>query len=645
MKTDLQLPFSIEDVELCFDPEVAASHKERAREILKNLLPERFFEPLSQEQLLKRRKIYLNENLPLVGWRCLKAVPSSLTVTLLTKQRQNASLFLYDMISRWLVPHKNLNVELFFSLDFTFSKVSEEKYSVMELQVQLSSENELEEVLNNMRSIETEVRLGITSDYHAKRILEFKGLSADRKTALIQEKIGSLIQSRSKDFGRGIFSQMQHFLVTCRDEFKAIRDHNHISRIISNLHQIRKLLQEKVSLFPGKRHLFLKFMKTKLNLLHTQKHVLGVLVGMNFLKEHEIFEKEHLVQAIKNYIPEIKLVENSFFSESQENSIQALYLEIEKESSGEFSFEEIQNLRFVLPQYLKDHVEHLVHPVFKPRNEEEIVKNIVLLSQELRFVHDIPQVIISFDNQTPSELHYTVMFLRILKPRDPALKDIFEHCPAKVKFVLERVKRLSLFRKKYFKEANVFKVVLPTREYLRADHSIDLARARKKILDELCRIFGEVRDYNGGMILKQGEAFDILKESLGEIATQNERLLEKFFYAIFPGEMATTVRTEYLKSLFMMLFNATKSLSDRPKGIVSFKREAKTVYFLCPVEQGEMKKKILGNMENLIIFSSECLSCDVRFGDADYLGYIFFEDDAEKQGQLIANVNQAFAER
>ena len=78
----------------------------------------------------------------------------------------------------------------------------------------------MEEARSNLHSVETEIRLGVVSNYHARRILEFKGLSTDGKTAMIQEKIGSLIQSHSKDFDQGIFSQMQHFFVTCREDFK-----------------------------------------------------------------------------------------------------------------------------------------------------------------------------------------------------------------------------------------------------------------------------------------------------------------------------------------------------------------------------------------------------------------------------------------
>ena len=174
----------------------------------------------------------------------------------------------------------------------------------MEAVLSVETDEEYKVVEKNKRTFETEIRLGILSDFHASRITEFKGLSNDRKTAMVQEKIGSLIQKRPKEFGKNIFSEMQQFLIMSRDEFKSQRDYHHISRIISILYMIRKLLKQNLDQYPDKRHVILKFLKTKLRSMNKQeKMVLGVLVGLNFLKEHEVFEKKHLAYAIKKFLP------------------------------------------------------------------------------------------------------------------------------------------------------------------------------------------------------------------------------------------------------------------------------------------------------------------------------------------------------
>src|SRR5579872_4533234 len=192
--------------------------------------------------------------LPLIQWSELNKAPCTLSVLMLCKYRLNACNFFYDMISRWLLPQKRVNVELFFASDVRLPHLSEDLLSVAEIVVYLKSAQDVEEVRRNLHAIETEIRLGVVSNYHARRILEFKGLSSDGKTAMIQDKIGSLIQSHSKDFDRGIFSQMQHFLVRVSPEFKTERDYHHISRIISNLHSLRKFVQQNSRVYPNKRH-------------------------------------------------------------------------------------------------------------------------------------------------------------------------------------------------------------------------------------------------------------------------------------------------------------------------------------------------------------------------------------------------------
>lgn len=610
----------IEDIEIFFNDSLSFLHRERVKELLRELIPDR------------NRREFFDAKLPFIK-RSL--TPSTLSVILLTKKREEASSFFYDMVRRWLIPQRLLSLNLFFSIDFSLHGI-EERFTLMEVSIPLASEQEFEEVKKNIAEVEAEIKLGVVSDYHAKRILESKGISNDRKTALIQEKIGSLIQNRPLDFGKSIFNQMQHFLVTCRDDFKSVRDYHHISRIISNLHQIRKLLKQKVSLFPGKRHLFLKFMKTKLHVVQREKTVLGVLVGMNFLKEHEIFEKEHLIVAIQSFIPEVRMVENSFFEDSQNKEIQAVYLEIEKENEKDFSYDEIQHLRVALPSYLKDHVEQLVHPVFMPRNEEEIVKNIMTLSGELKYVHDIPQVIISFDQQTMNELSFVIVFLRILKPRDPLLKDIFDNFRTKIKFVQDRVKKVGVIRKKYFKEANVFRAILPSHVYLRTDHSIDLSRARQNILSELFRLFGEVRDYNGGMICKQAESYQKLKKLLGNMGQVYESLLEKFFYSLHPVEMSAVVDVEVLKNLFLCFFSAIKGEKE---GVSLFvKEEKRVVYVIAPPSSSQ--KYIVDELEKLQLFFSEFVTFSIDYEELLYVGYCFFCENEEQKNNLSTNVHQ-----
>ncbi len=628
MKLNLEI---INDAFRSLDEQSQTSHINSLKALLKKALPHSFVE--TEKEDLKKTEFFLNENLPIIKWVKINN-SKNLSIILLAKHRKNGVNFFYDMVSRWLIFQKNLNIDLFFSIDFAISNIMHDKLTLMQAVICVDSQKDFNEIEKNKKTFETELRLGIVSDFHADRITQFKGLSNDRKTAMVQEKIGSLIQKRPKEFEKNIFFEMQQFLIMSRDEFKSQRDYHHISRIISILYMIRKLLKQNIEQNPDKRYVILKFLKTKLKTQRIEKSVLGILVGINFLKEHEIFEKKHLMSAIKNFLPYIEEVENSFFiDKTSKNGIQTCYIEIQKPKDLDFKKEEISVLKDELPIYLKGNVEQLIHPVFMPRNEEEIVKNMLVLSQQLKYVHDIPQVIISFDKQTHMDISFNVILLRVLRPQDPPLKDLISKIKSKNRFIIDRIKKVGIIRRKYLKEANVFRVLLESANYLRTDHSIDINRARLSVLEDLNTLFGEVRDYMGGMIYKQNEAYKSLRAILGQIGKYYDNLLEKFFYSITPTEMTAIAGPDILKNLFLMLINAIKREETRIKKLSDFlfKQETNKLYIIIPIYDQNVKKKIKDKIDDLNILSSKLISFNLTAHDVPYLGYVFLTDSKEKQ--------------
>ncbi|MES2345654.1 MAG: hypothetical protein V4494_06950, partial [Chlamydiota bacterium] len=348
------------------------------------LTEEHLFDEYSQEDMEE-----LFSRLPLIRPSVGSSESSQLSILLLCRQRPHAGRFFSEMLSRWLIPGKRLDSALFFAADFQLSCRKEEIYTIAEIMFAADDDRELKAMLKNFPLIDWEIRLGIASSYHASRILEIKGLSADEKTVAIQESIASLIRKRPQDFDYDLFSQMQHFLVTCQSEFKALRECKQMCRIIYVFYLFRKAVRSFVERFPKQRHVSLKLLNTRLHLPFGVKQVLSVFVGVNFLKENELFEENHLVSAFCNYIPGVRAVKGSFFlSRSREDKIHTIYLELEKEDGLPFSLEEVSCLRRGLPEELKGSVEQLMRPVFMPRNEEEVMRNLLVLNKQLKYVRD-----------------------------------------------------------------------------------------------------------------------------------------------------------------------------------------------------------------------------------------------------------------
>jgi hypothetical protein len=603
------------------------------RHTLRRILPKTVCNPaLDDPDLLDDQRQEFFSTLPIIHVTPCKKTPSNMSFFVLSKYRVNAFQFFFDMISHWLIPGKRLNVVLFYAVDFRIPAFGQDIYTLCEVMVNVSNEAELEALQSNWPIIDSEIRLGMQSNYYARRILEIKGLSADAKTAMIQEYIAHLMTRLPKDFDYDVLTEMQHVLVICRDEFKEVRGFRHLSRIISVHYLFRKSLREAVKKLPGKRHLSLKLQKAVLHLQEGDKPVLGVLVGINFLGDKEVFEERHLLSAIQNYIPSAKGVENSFFANRRGNEhVCTLYLEIEKCGSEEFSPEEIRLLRRELPTDLKDRIEHLMHPIFMPRNEEEVMRNILSLSNQIKYLHDLPQVIISFDEQTHSHLFFTVILVAVMKPGCQSVQDKFKTADTLLEYIHDRSKTVGFLRKKYAKEATVFGVKLFKHQFLRRDHSIDLNKARQTVVNELTNVVGEVRDFNGGMISKQHELLCTLREMLNSVK-YNELLLENFFYSLTPDVMRTVLEPHVLKNLFLLLLESIEQgFFSEENYSLKIQKKSQHVLVMIKAEDKAIKEIIARAINKFDWPSSKMATSFVLVYDIAYLGYLFICDEPEKQ--------------
>ena len=282
---------------------------------LREILPEHLrWTKEDDKETLEDFKEQFHASLPLLYNSQMEKAPCDLSLKLLINFRANASKFFFEMISNWLVPGLRLNDVLFYAVDFFLPEIGKEKYTLCEIVVSIKNSMELEAIQHHLPILDTEIKLGVTSAYYARRILEIRGMAASEQTAVILEHLAHIIKRLPDKFDYDVFTEMQHVLVMCSDEFKFAREARHLSRIISIHYYFRKLLREAVKIAPEKRHLSLKLRKTQIRILDEQKTVLGMLVGMNFLGNKEAFEERHVLKAVQNYLPNVHSVESSFFS-------------------------------------------------------------------------------------------------------------------------------------------------------------------------------------------------------------------------------------------------------------------------------------------------------------------------------------------
>ncbi len=630
---------------------------------IEKILPHSILEDLlnfPSEKTIEKAFLRLNYNLPMFNCSFSDSAPYTVSIGLLCHSEYTSGVggYLNDMMGRWLIPGKSLPIVSTRSIDFSFVRCPKHCYYLHEIYVRLSDDNELDLIKRNISNYLNELRINILAVYHARYIVSIKSLSVEDKTAVIQENISSLLKipnnfmdrslfdqmhnllmktssdekikqveknvsylmdKRPKFFDRGIFYEIRDLLVQLKDPFIFEKDAKYLGRIIGFQYLFKKKILRKLSQSPNERHLSLKLFKVK-HEDSQNRHCIGVLITMNLLSETERFEKKHVLEAIRSILVEVQYIKNSFFSDRNNENIRSIYFEIKKNNEAKFSFDEIKLLRKKLPKEIKLKIENVVHPTFMPRNEEEIIRNIIVLSKQLKYVNDIPQVIITYNKQTDTQLSFMVILLRLLKKNT---KDLFQKETTKTKFIQDEVKIVGYLKKKYPKEANIFRVFVDKDPFFRPDYSLDLQKARQYVVSELINLVGDFRDYNGGMILKQHETLSELRRLISSSGLDEYYLLENFFYSLKPGIMQSILDPETLRVPFLMLHEASESDFEKNKLFFRYLNEKNYLFITIGSENPSFKTFIKSSLSQIHIPSLDLTTSNLKVYDIYITTYIF----------------------
>lgn len=409
-----------------------------------------------------------------------------------------------------------------------------------------------------------------------------------------------------------IFKKVDLLFVLTSDEFKEQRSQKHLLKILFFLFFVQKSLRRSVTFFGEKRHLQFRLMPTTLKFPFGSKSALGLLVGICLFDKQEIFEEKHLLLAVQKFLPHVQIIKGSLFlHHDAEDSIRLIYVEFEKKGGGSFSVEEISLLKRELSEELQSRVEKNTPSLFMVRNEEEVMKNILLLGRELDQAPDIPEMIINFEKQLPEALSFTVILVRAVKEGCQPLEEIFHKFTANALFYLERSQIIGYLEGKYPKEATVFRLEIPLEEsFFRADFSINFFLARQRVKSIIAQAIGPIRDFNGGMMLKQGELLSRLKEEFKHIDEKNPLLIENFFYALSPIEKQATLPFNILCYFFEMFLEAAhgKPLNEELPFEWKVSDEEKNLFVVIRSDNFNLFKKLeneigfLNVKQNLVFF-------------------------------------------
>ncbi|HSX14063.1 MAG TPA: peptide ABC transporter substrate-binding protein [Chlamydiales bacterium] len=353
------------------------------------------------------------------------------------------------------------------------------------------------------------------------------------------------------------------------------REPHHLSRLILSIYNTRKKLLS-TSALSSSRHLFVRWLPTKLIFPFSSRPVMGCLIGFNVMDRCELFDEENILVSLQKHFPNLQFVKESYYSHTSQNeNIRICYFEIEKKDGIPFTHSERRFITDNFKEKVKNSIQKLIPSMFIKLNQEEVYKNILILSQEITSINDLPQVNITLDQHSGKEIVFHVTLVQISPLHRFSFKERIVGCP----IILDRIIPVRHLEGHQV-EASLFRLLLPYESALiRSDGSLDFYAARKKVTQILVGAIGEFRDYNGGLLVKQQELLFSFKQNLSNEATQDPELIETFFHALVPLEKQALLDPAILSTLFTHFL---KHRAEKISNGFSFKiyRDALRIFIL-----------------------------------------------------------------
>ena len=370
----------------------------------------------------------------------------------------------------------------------------------------------------------------------------------NNKSTYICKRLNQWVERFPQFLDTSILKDQDRLFAYFDSDFFQKRSIIYLQRIILSQHLQRKKLLSRYSLVNKNRSLVFHIIPGKVNYPFGTKKVLGILVQIALTDRYEIFDEEIFQRAVHRLLPNLHLVKGTLYKfQGGHDNIRTCFAEFEKTGDQPFTLSELALLKTSLGDELIERTERLVPSVFKIRNQEEVLRNILTLSQEIDQVSDFPQVMISFETQNSEEVVFTVITVRAEDQLSISLENLIHHDVSSCRWILERKQVVRYLENHQPIIAYLFRVLLiPDSSILRSDGSLNFFAARQKIAASLKSNIGEYRDFNGGILIKQEETLLTLRNAFPLLSPEQ---IENVFYSITPIEMQAILPTSTLQAM------------------------------------------------------------------------------------------------
>ncbi len=432
----------------------------------------------------------------------------------------------------------------------------------------------------------------------------------------VNHRLQKWIARFPQSFDNSILADLLLLFFVAARKYLDHRHVRHLARLVLSIHLMQKKLLREATFFPNTRHIKTRWIPTTLSFPFSNKTVLGCLIGFNVLDKYELFEEENILLALHKQFPKLRFVkESSYHHTSQHKNLKIFYFEIENETGSLLSLEEKKCIKANIKEKVKNSIQKLSPALYIGNNEEEVYKNILVLSQEIKSLQDLPQANINLDQQTGKEIVFRITLVYISPSQNFSLRNCFNHCTFS-SYRLLTVKQIE----NHALEAHIFYIHLAREaSLLRSDGSLDFYSARQRVVSLIKNAIGEFHDHNGGIIIKQEEKLQAFKKRFPDISAREPDLLETFFYALMPLEKQAVLEKDVLSNLFTyFLENRNRKLTEDPQYPYKFYRHEHQ-NFLIVQGDSSLTKSI-----NAFLKEQSYIAQDIAYNVIDVGSDVFF---------------------
>lgn len=523
----------------------------------------------------------LNEAIPLVELMPSDDDNTRTSVVVIARKEYSQGLALYftQMVGAELHPTRALPITFFRSLSFKFIVKPKEQYYVMEAFVEVEKKEDLEAIRTHFETFQEKIRLAVLGVEHTRKVVMAKGQTLEEKRMILMENLLSLskkliphqqvgffqdvqrvllkgihenaplkipdhllpvVDESPQTFDPLIFQEVQKIFSFFEESFASKRPLNHLRKVVSYLYLFQKMMTYAVQTSPNKRRMSLKLLPFKLEKVPT----LSVMLAVNLSDRHEKIEEGDVAELTNKLLSPITLVpKSSITREEGKERIRTLYLEVQKKSKESFSPSEMKLLKKKLPKLILDHLTTPPKKARKIEGDEEILRHVLSLTNEINSIHHTPKMIIHYKSTSGGRAHFSVILAR-LQPESAAPL----HFSSSPKLKIDKQERnvVGIIENRYIKEVYLFDVSLQEEE--------SIAAMRHSILQTFKSYLPLIEDFNGGTHCRKYENLKKLKQLIHPPI--NDQFVENYFYSISPNYMQSLLPPSILKRHFDLLLES-----------------------------------------------------------------------------------------